>query len=192
MTVFTSPLTMHSCVYVFIPKEGDVERLVLRAIHPFSQDLQLPAYKSYLDAGEVKAMARHYRLKPTDLSALATRMKDWKGCPGGVDGRRFFARTTWNPNGKFDWYEIGGRWNGRLRGNVTGARTLLGTPNLRRLLPFAVVTPDGRWHEWETLIVEGWMKWHVERKTDAAWLKEVRTALRRHPGYRVACVDVHS
>ena len=183
---------MHYCVYVFIPKTGDHEELVARALEPYDEDRQVRPYKSYLDAGEIGAMAKHYGLKPADLGALARRMDDWKRCPGGVDGKRLFAVKTWNPDGKWDWYEIGGRWRGRLRGNVASAQALLGRPNLQELLPFAVVTPDGRWHERETLIAGGWMKWRVERKTDSAWLKEVRTALRRYPNHRIVCVDAHS
>lgn len=183
---------MHYCVYVFIPKEGDIEELVAQTLAPFDEDRQVPPYKSYLSGGEIKAMAKHYRVKPSDLGALARHMEDWKGCIGGVEGKRLFAVTTWNPDGRFDWYEVGGRWNGRIRGNVTRARNLLARPNLRELLPFAIVTPDGLWQERETLIVEDWMKFRVERKTDAVWLKQVRAALRRFPDHRVVCVDMHS
>ncbi len=183
---------MHYCVYVFIPKKGDIENLVARALEPYSEDLCVPAFKSYLDAGETKAMAKRYGVKPADLDVVALHMKDWKGCAGGVEGKRLFAMTTWNPDGKWDWYEIGGRWRGRLRGNVAGAKTLLNNPRLRELLPFSLLTPDGCWHERETFTAKGWMKWHVERKADGTWLKEVRTALERYPNHRVVCVDIHS
>jgi hypothetical protein len=183
---------MHYCVYVFIPNEGDLEELVASALRPYDEDLQVPPYKSYLDAGEIKAMAKHYGMKATNLGALALRMDDWKRCPGGVEGNRLFAVKTWNPDGKWDWYEIGGRWRSRLRGNVAGTQSLLGKANLQELLPFGLVTPDGRWHERETFITKGWMKYHVERKTDSAWLKEVRRSLRRYPTHRVVCVDAHS
>src|SRR5207245_2151126 len=149
-------------------------------------------YKSYLDAGEIRVMAKHYRMKPAHLSALALRMEDWRSCPGGVEGKRLFAVKTWNPSGKWDWYEIGGRWRGRLRGNVLSTQALLSKANLRELLPACMVTPDGRWHEQETFISEGWMKWRVERKKDGTWLREVREALRRHQNHRVVCVDIHS
>jgi hypothetical protein len=183
---------MHYCVYVFIPKEGDIEVLVAQALAPFDEDRQVPPYKSYLDAGEVKAMAKHYRVKPGDLGALTRHMEDWKGCPGGMEGKRLFAVKTWNPAGKWDWYEIGGRWDARLRNNAVMAKTLLERPDLRDLLPFALVTPDGLWQEREALITQGWMKWRVERKTGGAWRRQVRAALRRFPDRRVVCVDVHS
>jgi hypothetical protein len=54
-----------------------------------------------------------------------------------------------------------------------------------------MVTPDGWWHEWETFIVEGWMKWRTERKKDGTWLRELKSALLAHSDLRVVCVDIH-
>jgi hypothetical protein len=183
---------MHYSVYVFIPRAGDIDALVALALEPYCEDVVVPPYKAHLDAGEIQAMATYYGVKQADLNALALRMEKWKGIAGGVDDKGLFVMKTWNPEGKWDWYEVGGRWNGRLRGNVLSARTLLKKPNLRRLLPACMVTPDGSWHESETFIAEGWTKWRVERKGGAAWLAEVRAALRHYPDHRVVCVDIHS
>jgi hypothetical protein len=182
---------MHYSVYVFIPPEGDIEEQVAEALRLYSDEHEVPPYKEYLDSGEIAAMARHYCLKQGDRKALAMRMDDWRGCPGGVDAEGLFSVKTWNPKAKWDWYEIGGRWSRQLPGNVISAKALLEKPNLKELLPAAMVTPDGWWHEWETFIVEGWMKWRTERKKDGTWLRELKSALLAHSDLRVVCVDIH-
>lgn len=182
---------MHYCAYVFIPNNGDIEELVAQALEPFSEDLIVPPYKVYLDATEIQAMAKHFNVNETDLGTLALRMDEWQRSAGGVDEKGLFVIKTWNPNGKWDWYEIGGRWPSVLRGNTIRANTLLTKPNLRELLPACMLTPDGSWHERETFIAEGWMQWRVERRKTGAWLREVRTTLQRHHNCRVVCVDIH-
>jgi hypothetical protein len=182
---------MHYCVYVFVPNDGDIEQLVDRALAPYSEDLQVPVYKIRLDPGEIKAMATHYGLKPNQLNALAEHMKAWRSCDGGVDEKGLFALARWNPEGKWDWYKIGGRWRGRLRGNAVLASTLLASTKLKVLLPFAMLTPDGCWHDRETVITEGWMKWHVRSIKPSQWLRIVRIALQMNPDCRVVCVDIH-
>lgn len=182
---------MHYSVYVFIPEEGDIEEHVAEALRLYSDEHEVPPYKEYLDAGEIAAMAKHYRIRRSDRKALASHMQDWKGSLGGIDKEGIFSIKTFNPKAKWDWYEIGGRWSRQLSGNVISATALLEKPNLKELLPAAIVTPDGWWHEWETFIVEGWMKWHTERKKDSTWLREVKNALLAHPDSRVVCVDIH-
>jgi hypothetical protein len=183
---------MHSCVYVFIPKEGDEGTLVAKALRPFNEELEVPPYKVYLNDGEIAAMAKHYDIRADDVTTLATNMEDWSGGPGGIDSEGLFVIKTWNPNGKWDWYEIGGRWDGRISGNVTTAKALLKKRNLADVLPHCMVTPDRKWHEEETFISECWTKWRVERKPDNVWLDEVKQALHTHSDYRVVCVDIHS
>ena len=182
---------MHYCVYVFIPKEGAIDEQVAWALQPYDEDLDVPPYKVYLDAGEIAAMAKHYRVEKTDLTALAAHMQDWQRGPGDIDENGLFAIKSYNPSGKWDWYEIGGRWAGRPHGDLTTANALHGRPKQKSLLPAAMLTPDCAWHECETFITEGWMRWRVDRKTDADWLREVRDALRRYPDHRVVCVDIH-
>jgi hypothetical protein len=197
---------MHSSTFVMIPEHGDINDLVARALEPFSEDFQVPEYKRYLDPTEIVVMATHYKLKKTDSKKLATHMEDWCGCLGGVDERGLFAVSTLNPRARWDWYVIGGRWDGAVLGHLTRhdpydetraqqnvilSAALAGAPYLTEWLPHSVVTPEGSWHERETLVVEGWMKWRLETKDDAAWLREVRGVLETFPDHRVVGVDIH-
>jgi hypothetical protein len=70
---------------------------------------------------------------------------DCEECQGS--GQRL---TTYNPDSQWDWWVIGGRWNGWLsRTNQLKARTAA----QKGKFPFAVVTPDGVWHD------KGKMSW---------------------------------
>jgi hypothetical protein len=129
-----------------------------------------------------------------DLETLAERMKDWTGRPGGVDERGLYFTTTNNPQGRWDWYEIGGRWNGLLKRasrNVISTRALRKSPDLKDLLPYYVLTPDGTWLEHERYIPDPKSVGHFETKPDDQWLAEVIEALDQYPDSRVVCVDIH-
>lgn len=57
--------------------------------------------------------------------------------------------TTYNPDSQWDWWVIGGCWDGWLHPeNVLPVRTLL-SDNLANSekTPFALVTPDGAWYQ---------------------------------------------
>ena len=73
-------------------------------------------YKVYLEEAEIKRMAGHYGLEMNDSPALIGKMPDWRGTEGGLDEIGLFSWATANPQGRWDWYEIGGRWDGPFRG----------------------------------------------------------------------------
>ena len=136
-------------------------------------------------------MAKHNGIRKTSLQKLAGCVRDWSGGTGGVDRLGLFAIHAFNPEGKWDWYEIGGRWDGFLPGNAMGAQTLLKSKNLAKLLPHDFLTPDGEWHEVETFVRAGWLGGHFERTNEKKWLSEFQEALRTYAKYSVVCVDRH-
>lgn len=183
---------MHFCTFVIIGK-GDPETLVAKALQPFDEALEVPPYRRYLDGFEIGLMAQRYHLKQSDLHALAEHMEEWTGREGGVDRRGLYHMSTCNPEGRFDWFEIGGRWDGYIKGskrNAISARALSVSPRLKDCLPYYIVAPEGKWLEHERFFPEG-SKGHFERKPDDKWLGEVRSALERHTDLRVVCVDIH-
>lgn len=100
--------------------------------------------------------------------------------------------STYNPRSRWDWYAIGGRWDRELvvkgggQGNVNQAR--LGDLNLLlSLVPFAVLTPDGTWHE------QGKMRWFgIVQDEDDAWEKKYRELIaQQDPDLVATLVDVH-
>ena len=138
---FPFPLfPMHFSTFVIIGKHDDPENAVARSLEPFDDAFETEPYRDYLDSSDISYMAEHYGIPATDLHALAAKMEDWRGSTGGVDPRGLYAITTYNPDGKWDWYEIGGRWNGSIPGSRechqrTGPARVPSPPGLSPPLP---------------------------------------------------------
>lgn len=91
-------------------------------------------------------------------------------------------KSTYNPKIKWDWYQIGGRWSGACHEdglNIFKAKELKsGT--------FAVVTPDGEWHE------KGKMGWFaIVTDEDANWDKQCKELVAQHGDNYAVLVDCH-
>ena len=186
---------MHYSTFVIIGRNADPESAVARALEPFDDALEVEPYHDYLSASDIDTMAAHYGIPSTDLAALARKMRDWRGVKGGVDAHGLYSLATYNPDGKFDWYEIGGRWDGHIKGsrrNVISARTLSRSPHLPKCLPYYLVTPEGRWLESECRLCFGPPETASERRTHRRWLAQVRRVLKQYRDCKVVCVDIHS
>lgn len=186
---------MHYCTFVIIGPEGDPDEIVAKTLEPFDEELKVPPYRKHLEAYEVARMAGHYKLDRHNLHGLAAWMQEWTGNPGGVDRRGLYYTTTFNPDGRWDWYEIGGRWDGFIKGakrNVISTRALSKSPHLKDSVPCYIVTPDGMWLEHERFFPDGFLSGRIERKPDDQWLREVRESLEENADCRVVCVDIHN
>jgi hypothetical protein len=195
---------MHSCVYVIIGHTGDSETLVTEALAPFDDDLTVTPYKLHIPQSGARAIAEHYHLSETDLPALAEKMHDWMRCPGGVDRLGLFAMKSYNPDGRWDWYEIGGRWDGFIHGkslksvrrknadeNLIAVSELLSARDSKDRLPHDIVTPTGEWVA-RSEIVNTFSGWYSKEYPEATWYARVLRILRAFPEHRVVCVDIHS
>lgn len=112
--------------------------------------------------------------------------------------RPYFAPDMETPDAKCDGFVVGGQFDGDIWGkaqhyNLTPAeyRARYGLDVVRPednvrpvveirsgLLPFAVVTPEGRWHD-------------REGKTEADWIAEWSTLKRRFEDYLAVAIDCH-
>ena len=186
---------MHFSTFVIIGRHDDPEAAVSQALEPFYQGLEVEPYRDYLDASDIKHMAEHYGIPASDLPALAAKMEDWRCGEGGLDAHGLYAVTTCNPDGKWDWYEIGGRWNGYIPGsrrNVISARAIHRSRRLRRCLPCYLLTPDGRWLEQEDGPAFGPPVTEADRRSKRRWFATVRDVVAQYIDHRVVCVDIHS
>src|SRR2546425_715229 len=127
-------MNMHYLTFVFIPKDADVEEGVAEALRPFSGDFPVKPWKCYLDAEEIAQMAKHYGVRKTSVQKLTGCMENWNGGTGGVDKKGLFAIHTYNPDARWDWYEIGSRPR-VLPGNAMIARSLHRSRRLNDFLP---------------------------------------------------------
>lgn len=115
--------------------------------------------------------------------------------------------STYNPKSKWDWYDFGGRWDGvvcgnartdgdagfnfaqkyrRLPGNITTIDNVLADLKNRR--PYAIVTPDGEWHERGKM---GWFGLSSNEQPMEQWLEQVRAIFEKYRSHMVVGVDCH-
>lgn len=184
---------MHYCLFVIIGPHTDIERAVARALAPFDENLTVDDYRIHLDIDEVQRMAAYFQIRPSHLHELARKMPDWTGNPGGVDCRGLYRLSSYNPDGYWDWYEIGGRWDRSIPHsckNVIRAQSLADGDHLKDCLPYAILSPDGEWIEREHVYFSG-TRFVVHTIKPTQWLKIIREILTRWSDHQVVCVDIH-
>jgi hypothetical protein len=100
--------------------------------------------------------------------------------------------STYNPNSKWDWFVIGGRWDGWINDRESGKRAIVdniastGDALQRNKIPHALITPDGQWHEHGKM---GW--WGIMLTENEGWEAEARAILAQYPDCHVLILDAH-
>jgi len=80
-------------------------------LEPYDEGIQIEPYKEHLDSAEIACMASYYGLSPSDVNALHEKIRDWnEPNGGGIDDQGLFVWRTYNPESKWDWWTVGGRW----------------------------------------------------------------------------------
>jgi hypothetical protein len=177
----------HFFTMVILPKGAEpLEEKVAELLAPFDESLEMQPY-------EVDC----YCLKDGKPDESCSK------CHGkGV------RMTTCSPNAKWDWWVVGGRWSGtiqnepthsddggfnfgkdfhQLSNNTARAEQLL---SLEEDMPlsFAVVTPDGHWHERGEM---GWFGMTRAEKPQEKWKAIVVDILKQYKDSVVVGVDCH-
>src|SRR5262249_37176096 len=150
----------HFFTVVIVPgttAPDQIEDTVSRLLAPYDENLRVHPHKVHLNHKSIERMASHYKKSPQDLTELARSINDWTGDEGGVDEQGLYHLSTHNPQPKWDWWVIGGRWNGVIRDHPKGDGTgfnfgeqyhqleenMLPVKSLdHKLTCFALVTPD--------------------------------------------------
>lgn len=110
---------------VLVRYEGDIteaEKKIEEMLAPYDENKEVPRRKRYLSKDSVKRALEHYKKTGMSPSGVVLptaeltpeEIKDWEGSEGGKDKRGYFYWSTYNPKSKWDWYAIGGRWQGML------------------------------------------------------------------------------
>jgi hypothetical protein len=100
--------------------------------------------------------------------------------------------STYNPDSKWDWYVIGGRWDGWINGKETSGESVADNTApteqaiARGKIPHAIITPDGEWHENGQM---GW--WAILLTENENWDSDARAILTTYSGHRLVIVDAH-
>jgi hypothetical protein len=90
--------------------------------------------------------------------------------------------STYNPDSKWDWYSVGGRWAGSILNNCCKKDDLP-----KDFVPFAFVDQNGDWHEKGEM---GWWALVDNEKEENDWEEEFKNAIDNYNGY-VTLVDCH-
>jgi hypothetical protein len=100
--------------------------------------------------------------------------------------------STYNPDSKWDWYVIGGRWDGWINDKEASQESVIDNSATteqaiaRDKIPHAIITPDGQWLE------RGQMGWFANLITENEyWDSDGKAILARYPGHRIVIVDAH-
>lgn len=100
--------------------------------------------------------------------------------------------STYNPNSKWDWYIIGGRWTGGLvtkEGRETNSDYISEIDWNKTDIPFAFITPNGIWHERGEM---GWWAIVTNEKEQDGWEAEFKKAIEKLDNdVLVTLVDCH-
>lgn len=93
-------------------------------------------------------------------------------------------QSTYNPKSKWDWYQIGGRWDGTL---TEDEQNIFPMTSLKRgWSVYAIVTPDGQWNARGDMI---WFGTSANESKDWDAMKcEIASAFPEHYGI---LVDMH-
>lgn len=99
--------------------------------------------------------------------------------------------STYNPKSKWDWYSIGGRWDKYLR-TLDGKqvnRAYVSEVDWEDTIPFAFITPNGKWHETGKM---GWWAMVSDEKENSDWETEFKEFVDKLDGdTMVTVIDCH-
>jgi hypothetical protein len=107
-------MTHFTVLVRFEGKIEDTEKILEKLLEPYEENERVDPYKHYMSKEDVDMMAKNYGVESTDTESLIKKMIEWHGAEGGIDEEGLFYWSTYNPQSKWDWWSLGGRWSGRL------------------------------------------------------------------------------
>lgn len=98
--------------------------------------------------------------------------------------------TTYNPNSKWDWYSIGGRWSGEILHAGSYDTDQAHLEDITKIdTPYCFVDLNGNWHEKGEM---GWWGMASNEKEEDIWEKEFREYLNSIPkNTLLTVIDFH-
>jgi len=174
---------------------GDEPELQLE---PYSENIEVdPYFDGLVSEQEKERMVQYYEDHYPEHEGKSfdelypIYADDWNGgsCKKNKDGD-WENWSTYNPDSKWDWYSLGGRWSGmiKLKEGSTGivgesgagdnpigidAAMKKDIANLNELSTFAVLK-DGKWFERGKM---GWWACVSNEKSEEQWGEEIKTLL---------------
>lgn len=174
-------MTHFTCMVFGEDVEGQLAR--------YDEGLTVEPYREFVEPHQIAAMAERFGIDPSDSTALAVRCKDWFGADGGVEDGRVYYWCDYNPDSKWDYWERGGRWSGRLirkDGSGCNSAPLADVDWEATAAPIAIVI-EGTWRSPDV----GWFGYVAEegREDVEQFFRQAVAAL--PPSTPVTLVDCH-
>jgi len=206
----------HFTVGILMPPQElpDAEAYIARLMSPYDECRNVESYVCYdLDQANVdrQLMIHHLEQLLTSSNSMInveycqTRLKQLLKMTSRdyyeeyLQGHDIFDDdgrpvSTRNPKSRWDWYVVGGRWDGWLLDRKTSGRRIVDNvvPVSQVLanekFPFVLITPDGQWHERGKM---GWWAMSTNEKDEAIWHEELRQLLQQYSDHQLVLVDAH-
>jgi hypothetical protein len=130
---------MHSNCLVALPENAPLEeeglyKYLSDRLHVYNQNYEVEPYKLYSTQEYTVFLAKHRGFP--DVEAFAQHLEATPSTKEGVENGQFFHISTWNKNGRWDYFSI------------IKIATLKEFKELNPdgLFPYSVVDQDGRWY----------------------------------------------
>lgn len=116
----------HSTVLIVIEDAADEFEAIQRAevaLEPFSEHIEMKPYvNGKVDAEQIKSALDRPDMTDEEAEVILTTesedteevLEDYYGTRPEFRDGRYMEMSTYNPNSKWDWYSLGGRWDGLL------------------------------------------------------------------------------
>lgn len=161
---------------------ADSQEDIARLVAPYDETLKV---EPYFEAVDVERMVEYAKEKGEPFENPIDLVEWWNGTPGVTnESGEIGYMSTYNPDSKWDWYVVGGRWNDIVPGNQCLAEQVESAFESRNYLPSVIIDEDG----WHTTKDWGWFGSYslIEGKENI-----VKEKLAQHKGKIVYIVDFH-
>ncbi|MBD1893112.1 hypothetical protein [Coleofasciculus sp. FACHB-129] len=201
----------HFTVLVLLPLNTEnFEQKVKDLLYPYYSELEVEPYRQYLDRiaveEEVKQLlllseedlarlALDWEVPSKNLEAIAKLRLDWdEEEVMGNDEHGAYRFSTINPYGKWDSYTL-------LDGELTETGKITHYPcrarELPEVIPYAVITPDGKWYEVSKDIgIQAFARTHLHHdmpisEEEIIWNLKVKAIITQYQDHFVMGLNCH-
>lgn len=196
---------MHSFGVVLLAHDtADARSSIAELLAPYNSEMEVEEYKQFYSTERALELAKHHGAG-ADL-ALLVRILQQKGYDDvGLDAGRFYRRSQYNTNGKWDYWSVGGAYDHSLSNEATAligqqkgwdtdvcANICLVALLPADVIPAELITPTGKWHSCEDF---GWRMISSPAEQAQAWAEweaHARQVLQQFADCIAVGLDIHS
>lgn len=170
---------MRFTTLVLIPSgTEDIVEAVTHQMKPYDVNRTMPPRKEVAPADEVAYLAEVYDISLDDLETLSRELHEESGFECWVEDGTIYWMTTDNSQGY---------WDGWILHSLTeDVWRALDVP--QKVAPFAIITPDGVWHEMGNDFV---YNPDMREASDVVLHQRATTLLQDYPTYLAVVLDCH-